>query len=78
MQIEKFQPSGQRIMPKTSFPELSVYPWAEISLTASETDDRFYCLVLYCVSAYSFSFPFGVKGVMQNSIVFVVIIAAKT
>ena len=26
----------------TSFPALSVYPWVGISLSASETDDRFY------------------------------------
>ena len=40
MQTEKSQPSGQRIMPET--PALSIYPRVGISLSASETDDRFY------------------------------------
>ena len=42
--------SGQRIMletQQTSFPALSVYPWVGISLSASETDDRFYLSFLY-------------------------------
>ena len=45
MLIEKSQPSGQRIMSEirlTLFPALTVYPRAEISLSASETDARFY------------------------------------
>ena len=50
MQTEKSQPSGQWIMPETqltSFPALSVYPRVRISLSASETDVRFYlCYVI--------------------------------
>ena len=45
MQSEKAKPSGQRIMPETqltAFPALSVYPRIGISLSASETGDRFY------------------------------------
>ena len=36
---EKSQPSGQRIMPETTFPALSVYPGIGISLLESKTDD---------------------------------------
>ena len=45
MQTEKSQPLGQQIMPETQwtlFPALSVYPRVGISLSASETDGRFY------------------------------------
>ena len=45
MQNEKSQPSGQRTVPETrltSFPALSVRPRIGISLSASETNDRFY------------------------------------
>ena len=45
MQTKKSQPSGQQIMPETrstSFPALSINPPVGISLSASETDDRFY------------------------------------
>ena len=42
MQTEKSQPVGQRIIPETRFPASSVYHWVGISLSASETDDRFY------------------------------------
>ena len=48
VQIEISRSSGQRKMPKTritSFPALSVDPWVGISLSVSETDDRF-CLSL--------------------------------
>ena len=51
MQTEKSQPSGQRIMPeiqKTSFTALSFYPQFRISLSASQTDVRFY---LFCYIA---------------------------
>ena len=55
MLTEKSKPSGQRIMPETSFPPLSIYPWVGISTSfpelsvdprvgfsrsASETDDK--------------------------------------
>ena len=45
MQIEKSQPSGQRILPETrlaSFPALSVNPRVGISLSAFKADVRFY------------------------------------
>ena len=50
MQIEKSQPSGQRILPETrqtSFPALSVYHRVGISRSASKTDDRFYLSSTY-------------------------------
>ena len=42
MQTEKSQPSGQRIMPETRYPALSVYPRVGISLSASKTYDKFF------------------------------------
>ena len=45
METKKLQPSGQWIMPETrytSFSALSVYPRVGISLSKSETDDRFF------------------------------------
>ena len=45
MQTEKSQPEDQRLMPETrftEFPALSVYPRVGISLSSSETDDKFY------------------------------------
>ena len=48
MQIEKSQPEGKRItleMRFTEFPALSVHRRVGISLSASETDDRFYLFV---------------------------------
>ena len=47
MQIEKFQPEGERIkleMRFTNFPALSVGPKVEISRSASETDDWLFFL----------------------------------
>ena len=55
MQTEESQPSGQRIMSTTRltlFPALSVYPRDLISLSESETDDRFYLFL----QSYNFSF----------------------
>ena len=45
MQSEKFQPSGQRLMPETPLivlSALSVYPRVGISRSALVTDGRFY------------------------------------
>ena len=45
MQTDISQAEGKQIMPGTqltSFQALSVYPRIEISLSASQTDDRFY------------------------------------
>ena len=63
LQTEKSQPSGQRIMTETrqtSFPVLSVYPRVGISLSAPETDHRFY---LSYTSKYVMSLlTVGAKG----------------
>ena len=47
MQTEKSQPEGKWIMPGTrftSFPALSVDPRVGLSRSASETNDRLFCL----------------------------------